>query len=215
MAVDLYSLLASGHGREHVDNLNPGLRDAFSAMLAAAPPELAAGFGIQSGFRSPERQAQLYQAALQKYGSEQAARKWVAPPGKSQHNHGNAIDLSYASDAARKWAHENAAQFGLAFPMAHEPWHVELQGVRGGQQAAVAPPAAGPQPQQPDQPAMQVPKMPEIPLMPPMEAQAPVARSSDPGMVVGAAGAGLEAARRNAMQPIDIATLMSLGRRPA
>ena len=62
---------------------------------------------------------------MKKYGSAAKARKWVAPPGKSQHNHGNAADLRYANDAARKWAHENAARFGLHFRMGNEPWHIE------------------------------------------------------------------------------------------
>ncbi|RPJ83209.1 MAG: hypothetical protein EHM13_08005 [Acidobacteria bacterium] len=43
-----------------------------------------------------------------------------------------AADLQYASPAARKWAHENAAQYGLAFPLGNEDWHVELAGARGG-----------------------------------------------------------------------------------
>ena len=101
-------------------------------MFDSAPPEIRDALEIGSGFRSVERQAELFNAAVQKYGSEAAARKWVAPPGKSMHNHGSAVDLAYVTPEARQWAHTNAGNFGLSFPMAHEPWHVELTDARGG-----------------------------------------------------------------------------------
>lgn len=88
--------------------------------------------GVVSAYRSEERQAQLWRDAINKYGSPEKARKWVAPPGKSNHNRGVAIDLWFASDEAKNWAHENAARFGLVFPMAHEPWHIEPVGLRDG-----------------------------------------------------------------------------------
>jgi hypothetical protein len=110
-------------------------------MFAAMPPELQAQIRITSGYRSPEHQARLYHAALQKYGNEREARRWVAPPGKSQHNHGHAADLKYLNPAAMQWAHQNAAKFGLSFPLANENWHVELAGVRGKSPPAAAPAA--------------------------------------------------------------------------
>jgi len=85
---------------------------------------------VNSGYRSNERQAQLYDAAIKKYGSETAARHNVAPPGRSMHNHDLASDLGYESDDVKKWVHENAANYGLHFPMGHEPWHVEPIGAR-------------------------------------------------------------------------------------
>ena len=109
-----------------MDGLNPRFRSQLDAFLADNPY----GARLNSGFRSPERQAQLWQNALAKYGSPEAARKWVAPPGRSNHNHGIAGDLGYASDDARRWAHENAPRYGLRFPMKHEPWHVEPDDAR-------------------------------------------------------------------------------------
>lgn len=130
------------------DNLDPRFADAVRQFLAAAP---GGGITINSGYRTPERQAQLWAGALAKYGSPEAARKWVAPPGRSMHNHGVAADLGYASPAVRDWAHTNAANYGLAFPLPHENWHIELAGARGQprQEAApvqVAGAAAPPQP---------------------------------------------------------------------
>jgi LAS superfamily LD-carboxypeptidase LdcB len=74
-----------------------GLQDPFeqsmAALFAAAPPEIRDQLRVASGYRSNERQAELWANALAKYGDEATARKWVAPPGRSQHNHGSAIDL--------------------------------------------------------------------------------------------------------------------------
>jgi D-alanyl-D-alanine dipeptidase len=111
----------------HVAGLQTDFASRLGQFLSAAE-QAGTPIKIMSGYRSPERQAQLYQAAIAKYGSEAAARKWVAPPGRSNHNKGSAVDLSFTSDAARAWAHQNAAKFGLNFRMSHEPWHIEPQG---------------------------------------------------------------------------------------
>jgi len=107
-------------------NFNQGFGTSLAPFLSAAG-EAGHNIQINSGFRSPEHQGRLYDAALKKYGSETAARKWVAPPGKSQHNHGGAADLQFGSDEARTWAHNNALDFGLNFRMDYEPWHIEQQ----------------------------------------------------------------------------------------
>lgn len=130
-ADQLSPFLASGKSRTHLD-FNSDFGSALSAMIAAAPDSVRNAITINSGFRSVDRQRQLYDAALKKYGSPAAARRWVAPPGRSQHNHGMAADLGYASPSARTWVHENASRFGLRFPMSHEPWHIELASARGG-----------------------------------------------------------------------------------
>ena len=119
---------------------DPRFQTALDQFLAAAP---AGMLSIRSGYRTPERQAQLWQGALQKYGSAEAARKWVAPPGRSNHNHGLAADLGFAGPDAIKWAHENAPEYGLAFPLSNENWHVELAGIRGGNGPAPAPAPQG------------------------------------------------------------------------
>lgn len=119
-----------------------GLRGPFADKMARFL-EAASGAGktikINSGFRSVARQAQLYAAAVAKYGPA-GARRWVAPPGASKHNHGLAVDLVYgpnlsstgagsgASRDAKAWAHSNASRFGLNFRMGHEPWHIEPTG---------------------------------------------------------------------------------------
>lgn len=129
---DIWQHATQGATRPDARNIDPRLEAAMAAMYAGAPEDLRSQLGMMSAYRSPERQAQLWEEALAKYGSPEAARKWVAPPGRSNHNHGLAIDMKYGSDAARAWAHENAANYGLAFPLSNEPWHIELAGIRDG-----------------------------------------------------------------------------------
>lgn len=118
-----------------------GLNDDFQSRLAAfmQDPNAPKGLGIYSGFRSVDRQRELWNAALKKYGSPEKARKWVAPPGKSNHGFGQAADLSYNGRSLKHapqdvvdWAHGNAGKYGLKFPLGNENWHVEMQETRGG-----------------------------------------------------------------------------------
>lgn len=123
----------------HIDGLQDGFAVKLSRMMEGAPPEIKAGLGIYSGSRSNERQAELWKEALAKYGSVDEARRWVAPPGKSQHNHGNAADLAFNGQSLKnapanvvEWVHQNAGKYGLKFPLANENWHVEDDSTRGG-----------------------------------------------------------------------------------
>jgi LAS superfamily LD-carboxypeptidase LdcB len=87
-----------------------------------------------SGYRSTKRQQELWEQALKKYGTPEKARKWVAPPGKSVHQTGRAIDFyiggknsSQNADSLRKlpaykWLVQNASRFGF-YPYKREPWH--------------------------------------------------------------------------------------------
>jgi len=145
----LIPYLRGGKTREDLTGLQSSFAEALANLVENAPPELKGRLGIRSAYRSPERQAQLYSAAVAKYGSEAAARKWVAPPGRSKHNHGEAVDLDFGAPkgspeykAAVQYAHENAAKYGLNFPMSHENWHIEPAGARGAK-AMMLPAAAG------------------------------------------------------------------------
>lgn len=132
----LSTVLASGKGASHVTGMAADFQKRLATMIASMPKELQGNVTINSGFRSIERQQQLWLEALKKYGSPEAARKWVAPPGNSQHNKGNAADLGYGSDAARQWVHSNANQFGLSFPLKNEDWHIEDASARSKDTAA-------------------------------------------------------------------------------
>jgi hypothetical protein len=113
----------SADTQRHSGGLVPNFDTALNKLIAASGGRVQ----MRSGYRSVEEQTRLWNDALKKYGSPEAARKWVAPPGKSNHNRGLAADLS----GDLKWAHANAPKFGLYFPMEWEPWHIELNGSRG------------------------------------------------------------------------------------
>ena len=113
------------------EGMEPEFARRLDALIAASGGRIR----INSGYRSEAEQAALYQEALAKYGSPQAAGKWVAPPGKSNHGRGIAADLG----GDMNLAHQLAPQFGLVFPMGHEPWHIEPVGLR---QDASTPPEA-------------------------------------------------------------------------
>lgn len=118
----------------------------LDATFQSALAQLEASCGVKtfSGYRSDERQEVLWAQALSKYGSEAAARKWVAKPaalgGKgSNHSRGIAADLD-GSDSQFACAQANAARFGLRFPMSWEPWHVELASAEPNPDAYTTPP---------------------------------------------------------------------------
>lgn len=123
-----------------------GLNGPFAAALSAMVAEAQQMFGteavrVTSAFRSVEQQAKLWAQALEKYGSAAEARKWVAPPGSSNHNFGLAADLKFGSPAVQQWFHQQAGRFGMGFPMGWEPWHIEpanAKGMRGQQALPVA-----------------------------------------------------------------------------
>lgn len=123
-------LMGGGTRPDAMTGLNPEFNLALQTMFAAAPEEVRQSLRINSAYRDTAVQQKLWDEALAKYGTPELARKWVAPPGKSQHNHGNAADLKYLSPAAREWVQANAAQHGLAFPLSNEDWHIELAGAR-------------------------------------------------------------------------------------
>jgi LAS superfamily LD-carboxypeptidase LdcB len=125
-----------------------GLNSDFSVNLTAfinAAKADGIDLGIASGFRSVERQKQLWEQALKKYGSPEKARKWVAPPGKSSHNKGIAVDLNSSgvflgknkNTKATQWAHANAEKYGLHFRMGWEPWHIEPLNLSKEQKAKI------------------------------------------------------------------------------
>jgi LAS superfamily LD-carboxypeptidase LdcB len=124
--------------------------EAWAALTAAAR---AAGHAAPlllpvSGYRSPEEQAWLWDAALVKYGDPDIAELWVARPGTSAHQTGRAIDChlgdpiesEYVDRMRRlpvhRWLVDHADTFGF-YPYETEPWHWEYNPPRP------APPIAG------------------------------------------------------------------------
>jgi hypothetical protein len=107
-----------------VGNLDPNLLGAVrQAAIHAAGDGIE--FFVDSGWRSPAYQSQLLREAVSKYGSEQAAARWVATPDTSPHVSGDAIDIG-PSDATA-WLSVHGAEYGLCQIYRNEPWHYELR----------------------------------------------------------------------------------------
>lgn len=144
-------LAAVGHYRESgrmVKLLKPAAA-AFQKMQQAARRE-----GVElvpiSGYRSRAYQQGLFQRAVRKYGSEEAAARWVAPPGYSHHQTGLALDIGdgkrarcdvqgcFRETPAYAWLVKNAAGYGFILFFTgqkpgelDEPWHWHYEGATG------------------------------------------------------------------------------------
>ncbi len=109
----------------------PGVAKLDSALLGALrraatnAADDGVEFVVDSGWRSPAYQAQLFREALSKYGSEQEAARWVATPDTSAHVSGDAVDIG-PSDATA-WLSAHGAEYGLCQIYGNEPWHYELR----------------------------------------------------------------------------------------
>jgi D-alanyl-D-alanine carboxypeptidase len=109
----------------------PGVAKLDPALLGALRRAAtdAAAYGVElyvdSGWRSPEYQEQLFQAAVSKYGSAEEAARWVAAPNKSAHVSGDAVDIGPSAAAA--WLSEHGPEYGLCQIYGNEPWHFELR----------------------------------------------------------------------------------------
>jgi zinc D-Ala-D-Ala carboxypeptidase len=104
--------------------LDPDLLEALRLATAAAADD-GVELVVDSGWRSPEHQAQLFREAVSKYGSEEEAARWVATPDKSAHVSGDAVDIGPSGAAA--WLSERGAAYGLCQIYGNEPWHYELR----------------------------------------------------------------------------------------
>lgn len=117
--------------------LNPIFWERLSALIDDAAKN---GYTVTvtSGWRSYSSQRSLWDRSSRPC-SERG--KWTACPGGSRHGFGIAADLSFNGtscsggwdcNAAAKWVHANAANYGLHFRMSWEPWHIEPAQVVGG-----------------------------------------------------------------------------------
>jgi zinc D-Ala-D-Ala carboxypeptidase len=107
-----------------VANLDPAL---LGALRQAATEAADAGVDlvVNSGWRSPEHQAQLLQEAVSEYGSVEEAARWVATPETSPHVSGDAVDIGPSK--AMTWLSGHGAEYGLCQIYGNEPWHYELR----------------------------------------------------------------------------------------
>ena len=112
-------LKSVGDGR----SLSSSAADAFVQMKKFAQTQ-GVNISLTSAYRDSKKQAELY--ALYKAGKGPLA----APPGKSMHEKGLAIDV--AQGPALGWMYKNSSRFGWKFiNIPGENWHFEYQGGGG------------------------------------------------------------------------------------
>lgn len=144
-AVTLVALLTAGCGTDPdpapaaAPVGTPGLRsgghldpDLLDAVRAATRDARADGVRmvVTSGWRSKEHQQRLFDEAVQTYGSEEEASRYVATPDTSAHVTGDAVDIGPVD--ADGWLSQHGADYGLCQTFANEIWHYELATTPGG-----------------------------------------------------------------------------------
>lgn len=114
-------------------------RDAFVEMAQTAKVD-SIDLIIKSGYRSRRYQSEIIARRLAEGYSFQEIIKYVAPPGYSEHETGQAIDLNasdtvFGNSQIYNWLKKNAHKFGFveSLPkdstslMPWEPWHWRYQ----------------------------------------------------------------------------------------
>ncbi|MGV0849576.1 M15 family metallopeptidase [Mycolicibacterium phlei] len=108
--------------------IDPALLDAVQRAARAAEAD-GIEMRISSGWRTKGFQQRLFADGIQRYGSVEAAKEFVASPEKSNHVTGKAVDI--APVEADRWLIANGPKFGLCQIYANEIWHFELAAVDG------------------------------------------------------------------------------------
>lgn len=107
-----------------VAKLDPDLACALRKAAAEAADD-GIELSVNSGWRSRSYQDQLLREAVAKYGSKEAAARWVATADTSPHVSGDAVDIG--NSRATAWLAEHGARYGLCQIYRNEPWHYELR----------------------------------------------------------------------------------------
>jgi hypothetical protein len=112
-----------------IQRLNPGLREAVRRAAADARAD-GIELRVNSGWRSAAYQRSLFDDAVRRYRSRDAARRFVKAPEDSSHVTGQAVDIG-ATDAAY-WTIQHGSAYGLCQIYANEVWHFERPIEPGG-----------------------------------------------------------------------------------
>lgn len=95
---------------------------AFASMADAAAND-GVELELTSGFRTNERQAELYAEYLHDAGA------LAAKPGYSNHQSGRALDINVWNWTVYEWLDAHAATYGFKRTVPSEPWHWEFRGI--------------------------------------------------------------------------------------
>lgn len=107
-----------------ISDVNGVFASRMQALIDAAESATGQTVTVNSGYRSPEKQAQIYANTYYRdpahpfvyngvtYKVTGPSSRVAAPPGNSQHQQGFAVDIR-PSGAAYKWMTQNAAKYGV------------------------------------------------------------------------------------------------------
>lgn len=107
------------------DELDP----IFAGRLAAMAASVNTVVVITEGYRSTERQKELYAQFLEYKRTGKGSIKSAAVPGSSWHEFRLAIDTS--TYPVRGWSDEQLHKFGLCKPIKTEGWHIQPLETKG------------------------------------------------------------------------------------
>lgn len=102
--------------------MDPTFKKAVNKAVAGAKRDKVK-ITIMSGYRTYDKQLQLYEDKVAEVGSEEAARTLVLPPWESMHVRGKAIDVDQVGAA---WLKRKGHRYGLCQRYRNEWWHYEL-----------------------------------------------------------------------------------------
>lgn len=132
-----------------VNQLRKVAYEALKELFTKAKEEKSFELYARSGYRSYNTQVSLYNSYVSNHGQE-AADKFSAKPGQSEHQTGLAMDITceamnylldvtFGDTEEGKWVAENAHKFGfiIRYPKGkeeitgyqYEPWHLRYVGV--------------------------------------------------------------------------------------
>jgi len=104
-------------GASPITGVAPEMSNRVEAMLAGMPPDILQKFNVLSGYRSPERQAEVNPGVT-----------------NSRHTAGTAVDTT-TDPAVLDWVRQNGPQYGVGYTLANLPGeanHLEMLGAGGG-----------------------------------------------------------------------------------
>lgn len=102
-----------------LEGLHPEMMVRLKAMSEEYHKITGKTINVSDGFRTYQQQTEL----------KQRKGQLAAPPGRSMHGYGLAVDMD--TNTAEDLAHRGLfTKYGLTRPISNEPWHVELTGGR-------------------------------------------------------------------------------------
>jgi hypothetical protein len=115
MDADLKKYVRVKDSSVNLEGLKPEMKKRLAGMAYEYNQQTGQKIQINSGYRDPKEQAELYA----KYGAPRAA-----PPGRSRHERGLAVDIN-STDANKAIELGLMAKYGFTRPVRGETWHVE------------------------------------------------------------------------------------------